>query len=1115
MDVSIPIQEEKIIELLHIFTHSFFKVKLSSTKIFFAWILLCLIVNKSFSQQNTFFRKYNLPGMQGALQLEITDDGGFIATGQHEGNGSHGDCDIYVYKLDICGNIEWFKLYGTGGQEGGKSIIKLADSSYLVSGLYSGSGSFRGFNMKIDSVGNLVWIKRYGFEWMMYTKEAANGDLICLGRNSGSMFLLRTTSTGNIIWSKQIFGFGDMGLWLDELPNGDIIMTSVNNSISKDFTAGRFTATGTPIWMKAYGSTTWADVDHSTWTSKGLVDTVSNCVIITSLTTSGGLSDHNILVAKIGLDNGNVTWSKVFGGNGRDQSRDIAKYPGGYAILGHSSSFPTPANAANNIYEALGEKDILLFSLDTNGQLNWARTYGGSDRDKGVGVKFNGDNGFSISGITTSPYFGNNDNSFDPLFVKTDSIGFVGCQTHTPPINVIPITLTSGTAGSVNTVTVNSDVPNISVNNYLPSDQYICQTCQSIPEFTISDTTVCVNQPVYFTNTTLIGLTCFQQWNVNGLNIDGQIDPVVTFPTAGVHTIYLYSSCGVNSDTIIKTITVIDPQINAPDFLCSDAQPVQLSGNNSTGIWSGNGVSSNGQFNPNGLSTGYQYINFTVPAYCSITDSIEIRPLPFVNAGPDTSLCFSETLMLQGNVAPNNSVLWTPSSNLSASTIPNPILNFTNTSTSNQIVNLNYQVTNTLTTCSNSDNVAITFLAKPPLNAGNDDLLCLGESYIANATGPGALTWLPSTPNGSVYNLPLGIHELVVWQVDQNDCEFYDTVQITVVNNPSAFAGPDTLICIGQDVQLNATSPNQVTYSWNVNLPNGSAYTPNSTGDQNLIVQVTDNNNCQGQDTLLLQVQSLPTADFTYQTDCYSTVVSITNQSSINTTYNDQLLYEWWYNGNIISTSSSTYSYDFLSSGNVSVSLVCTSQQGLCTDSLTQIIVVPTNPVIDFTYQQECDYIANFQGVIPSNEQIVSNIWSYSSDQFGLGNLTPSYDFPNAGSYLIDFTFTNDYPCTYSVQKLITLIQEESLEEQIIPNVLTPNNDGINDFIDFSNEINECLEFKIIMVNRWGNVVYEASETGPVFNGTDQAGKALLEGTYYYKITSDNSVRHGFISIVK
>ncbi len=1080
----------------------------------FFLILLCSFVNKSYTQQNTFFRKYNLSGMQGALQLEIADDGGFIATGQHEGNGSHGDCDIYVYKLDICGNIEWFKLYGTGAQEGGKSIIKLADSSYLVSGLYSGSGTFRSFNMKIDALGNLLWIKRYAFEWMMYTKEAANGDLICLGRNPGSMFLLRTTPTGTIIWSKQITGFGDMGLWLDELPNGDIIMTSVNNAIGKDFAVGRFTSAGNPVWMKAYGGMSWFDVDHSTWTSKGLVDTTSNSVIITSLTTSGGLADHNILVAKIGLDNGNVTWSKVFGGSGRDQSRDIAKYPGGYAILGHSSSFPTPINVGNQIYEALGEKDILLFALDTNGQLNWARTYGGADRDKGIGVKFNEDNGFSISGITTSPYFGNNDNSFDPLFIKTDSAGFVGCQTHTPPISVVPITLVSGAAGAVNSVTISSDIPNVLVDNYLPSDQYICQTCQSTPEFMISDTTVCVNEPVYFTNTTLIGLTCFQQWNVNGLNIDGQIDPVVTFPTPGVHTIYLYSSCGVNSDTIIKTITVIDPQINAPDFLCADAQPVQLVGNNANGIWSGSGVSSNGQFNPSSLNTGYQYINFTVPAYCAVLDSVEIRPLPYANAGPDTAICFSEMLTLQGNVAPNTNVLWSPAGNLSAANIPNPVLNYSNTSASNQVVNLNYLVTNTLTTCSNSDNVAITFFAKPPLNAGNDDLLCLGTSYTASASGPGALTWLPNTPNGSIYNLALGNHELVVWQIDPNGCEFYDTVQISVVNNPSTNAGPDTLICLGQAIQLNASSPNQVSYAWNVNVPNGSAYTPNSTGNQNLIVQVTDGNNCQGQDTLLLQVQALPVADFTFQTDCYSTVVSMTNQSSINTNYNNQLLYEWWYNGNIISSTSSTFSFDFLSSGNVSVSLVCASQLGQCADSITQAIVVPTNPVIDFSYQQECDYIANFQGIIPANEQIVSNHWAYSTDQFGNGTLTPSYDFPSAGNYLIDFTFTNDYPCVYNVQKMITLIKEETLEEQIIPNVLTPNNDGINDFIDFSSEIDDCIEFKIIIVNRWGNLVYEDSETGPVFYGTDQIGTALLEGTYFYKITSDNYVKHGFISIV-
>jgi len=45
-------------------------------------------------QDNTFYRKFNLPGMHGGLQLEATSDGGFIATGQHEGNGSAGSCNV-------------------------------------------------------------------------------------------------------------------------------------------------------------------------------------------------------------------------------------------------------------------------------------------------------------------------------------------------------------------------------------------------------------------------------------------------------------------------------------------------------------------------------------------------------------------------------------------------------------------------------------------------------------------------------------------------------------------------------------------------------------------------------------------------------------------------------------------------------------------------------------------------------------------------------------------------------------------------------------------------------------------------------------------------------------
>ena len=154
--------------------------------IFLSFILFS--ITKVNSQDNTFFRKYNLSGMQGGLQIAVTSDGGFIATGQHEGNGGNGDCDIYVYRVDLCGNIVWFKLYGTGSQEGGKSIKQTSDGGFIVSGLGPSNTSPRAFNMKLDPNGNVEWAKRYPSGWMFYSHEATNGDFINLAENS----LMRT-----------------------------------------------------------------------------------------------------------------------------------------------------------------------------------------------------------------------------------------------------------------------------------------------------------------------------------------------------------------------------------------------------------------------------------------------------------------------------------------------------------------------------------------------------------------------------------------------------------------------------------------------------------------------------------------------------------------------------------------------------------------------------------------------------------------------------------------------------------------------------------------------------------------------------------------------------------
>ena len=525
------------------------------TKFFVILSLILLIPCALLGQDNTFYRKYNLGGMQGGLQLATTADGGFVATGQHEGNGSAGGCDVYVYRVDICGNIVWFKLYGLGSTDGGKSINQTSDGGFIVSGHYNGG---EGFNLKIDGNGDAEWLKTYSsMSWVMYSEEADNGDYLCLGHDGNSTILFRCGSNGEVIWSKYMSGVGNMGLYLKELSNGDIVFTSVQTGVGKDFYLTRLTSLGNVVWSKGYGLG-WGDTDHTSWSNRGTVDELNNVITLTCPTTAGGQGGENVLVAQVNLTSGVVLWSKSYGGGGSDQSRDITPHPGGFAIVGNTDSFNTGVDPGNNITEAMSERDILLFDIDTQGNLQWTRTYGGSERDRGIGVQYNMDNGFTIAAFTGSPVFGNFDDSFDPLFMKTEGDGWVSCQMHSPLMIQSDVTLSETVSGSSDPFSVVASLPGFVENDYIPQDNYVCQSCSTVPIFEPSDTMVCVGETIQFINTTQIGLTCFQQWYVEGQAYNGGNDLSYVFNAPGDYTVELYSTCGGAASTYDIVIHVYE-----------------------------------------------------------------------------------------------------------------------------------------------------------------------------------------------------------------------------------------------------------------------------------------------------------------------------------------------------------------------------------------------------------------------------------------------------------------------------------------------------------------------------------------------------------------------------
>ncbi len=86
------------------------------------------------------------------------------------------------------------------------------------------------------------------------------------------------------------------------------------------------------------------------------------------------------------------------------------------------------------------------------------------------------------------------------------------------------------------------------------------------------------------------------------------------------------------------------------------------------------------------------------------------------------------------------------------------------------------------------------------------------------------------------------------------------------------------------------------------------------------------------------------------------------------------------------------------------------------------------------------------------------------------------------------------------------------------PNVFTPNGDGSNDLF-FLNTAN-ATSIELVILNRWGNVVFESTGLNPAWNGKTGNGVLCDEGVYFYKYLvkgfNDQELEgHGFVQLFR
>jgi hypothetical protein len=105
---------------------------------------------------------------------------------------------------------------------------------------------------------------------------------------------------------------------------------------------------------------------------------------------------------------GNKEWDKFFGGIENDTVRCVWETnDGGYILTGWTDSFGDL------------DGDVWVIKTDTNGNMTWDRTFGGTGWDRGYCVQQTSDDGYIISGEKSIIAYSN----CDVWLIKTDEFG--------------------------------------------------------------------------------------------------------------------------------------------------------------------------------------------------------------------------------------------------------------------------------------------------------------------------------------------------------------------------------------------------------------------------------------------------------------------------------------------------------------------------------------------------------------------------------------------------------------------------------------------------------------------------------------------------------------------
>jgi gliding motility-associated-like protein len=568
-----------------------------------------------------------------------------------------------------------------------------------------------------------------------------------------------------------------------------------------------------------------------------------------------------------------------------------------------------------------------------------------------------------------------------------------------------------------------------------------------------------------------------------------------------------------NGCTMTDTVVII-PDANLPNVNAGADQSIScivtsvtLSGSstnpNADYSWSGPGGFSSAVSNPNATLAGsYTLTVIDTSNNCAATDIVVVNDStqsPGANAGADATLtCVVTSASLNGTSATGNvSYAWSGPGGFNSSS-QNINVNTTGSYT--------LLVTNQGTGCVSTDTVdVIGGTGIPNVSAGNPQSLSCSttSATLSGSSSTSGATFSWSGPNGfSSTNASPSVTDTGTYVLTVTDpvsgCT--SSAQVSVSSNTSApaaaaNASSTVITCATTSVALTGSSSTANTsFSWSgpAGALSGNPVSANSAGTYTLTVTDTTNG-CTSSQTIVITAQNTPpTATASSGADslnCANPSISLSSATgSPNATFS------WTGPNGFSSTSQNPGTTSTAGTYTVTVTDIATG----CTNTATVTLVQGTDPVAGFGANPAsgtAPLSVNFTN--SSTAGFASYSWT-----FGDGNTStstnPSNIFAGEGTYTVQMVaYGSSAACNDTVFATIYVYPESSI---LIPNVFSPNGDGINDHFQFLSSGLKELTCKIF--DRWGLLMNTVSGINARWDGTTNNGAAASDGTYYYILTA-------------